>query len=260
MNIVRPMSKRGPSKQVQQGVRPLGRVSGRRAIFTRSEKSGGTPAVEDPVERVVAIWADLDPMVAALSCQPFKLDLRGGQLLTTQEQVAEFRKKLGVVAGEWLYTPDFQAVIHVARVLILEAKSDKFPGDQAYTAKLQLVSKLLSERGMSFARIVLPSDPGHGLINNAPLLRLAKSRQDELPSPAVLDRLTSLAEQADIGLGELLDAASLPINIAPLLFVHGVIGADLSQRISRRMPVYAAHGSLDHLSVLGFHNYVPKRS
>src|SRR5438132_407883 len=112
---------RGMPESVTQGVRILGRVSGRAALLYQCRKAEGIIALESPLEKTVAQLADLDPRVIRVKAQPLAVDVIAGHLFHSRDELLAGRKtreKNEVKRRE--YTPDLLMVMLDGTMLVVE--------------------------------------------------------------------------------------------------------------------------------------------
>lgn len=228
----------------------MGKVGGRGSLLYSSVKAGGIIAVESPAEATIAQLADLDPRVIKLRAQPFTIDIPTNRLLRTQEELKTARserKKPEVSARE--YTPDFEIDLGSGAPWVVESKtSQHVPGD-SYWEKLGHAATLIRGRGYQFAVIKMPAAMDHPLVTNAALLTSFR----RLPGGVSAHWLAQLEHHAQ-GLGTLVDAlqlCDLSLREAPLLFLTGLLSADLGNvPIRADMQVSYAGGDLSALELL----------
>jgi len=229
----------------------LGKVGGRGSLFFSSAKAGGIIAVESPAEKTIAQLADLDPRVRKLRAQPFTIDVPTNQFLRTREELKASRlerKKPEISARE--YTPDFEVEMASGAQWVLESKTPQHALNDAYWAKLGHAAALLRGRGYLFAVIKMPAEMDHPLVTNAALLTSFRRP----PSGGLsVQGLVELERRAD-ELGTLADAlqlCGLSLREAPVLFLTGVVSADLKTcPIRADMQVRYAGGDLSALELL----------
>lgn len=237
-----------------QGARPLGRISGRPAIFFYSRKAGGTLALESAGERIIAQLAELDPRVKTISAQPFSLDINTGKVFKTRRELEAARRGRKVVdALRRDYTPDLLLVLHDHTRIVVEAKDSRHlltdPLDQA---KHERAKRILAMRGDRLLLIPLQYDESTPLIHNAELLSRSLFQSVD---PSVISQLSERIEavlgDAAMRLGDLVRELGLTLRDAPQLITHGAISADLSRIVlNADAPVCSARGSLSHLELL----------
>src|SRR5690349_13150390 len=78
---------------VAQGIRILGRVSGRPSVLNYCPKAGGILTHESTAEKTVAQLAALDPRVATLKAQPLTVDVISGEIYHTRAELLEGRAR-----------------------------------------------------------------------------------------------------------------------------------------------------------------------
>lgn len=241
----------GPSGIVLQGSRPLGKVGGRGSLLFSSVKAGGIIAVESPAEETIAQLADLDPRVSKLRAQPFTIDVPTNRLLRTREELDAARlerKKPEISARE--YTPDFEVETAAGALWVLESKTPRHTPDDAYWAKVGLAAALLRGRGYLFAVIKVPAAMNHPLVTNAALLTSFRRPSGGGVSAHKVAELERHAHE----LGTLADAlqlCDLSLREAPVLFLTGLLSADLKNcPIRADMQVRYAGGDLSALELL----------
>lgn len=244
---------RGPSKVVQQGTRVLARVGGRQAVMYHCVKAGGIIAVESPAERVIAQLADLDPRVAQVKQQPFTLDVATGRFFDTRDALLEdraHRDRHEVRTRE--YTPDLSLLLTSGRSVIIEAKDERYPGDETYLNKLDVARTILRANGLELLMMTMLYEPDTPTIFNANLLSSARAfPHAHLDLPSIAQRLESRFGEHDATLAEFVAAAGVTLRDAPILVLRSIISTDLkATRLGADSKVRLAYGDLSHFELL----------
>ena len=251
--MVKRRTSRGPSKVVQQGARKLACVGGRQAVIYNCIKAGGIIAVESPAERVLAQLADLDPRVAAVKQQPFTLDVATGRFFDTRDALVEDRGQRDrneVRARE--YTPDFSLVLTSGCTIIVEAKDERYPGDETYVRKFETARDILRANGLDLVLMTMRYEPDTPKIFNANLLTSARAFQHgHLDLPAITQKLERRFGHESATLADFIAAAGLNLRDAPMLILQSVISADLmATRFGSESKVRLAYGDMSHFELL----------
>lgn len=242
--------KRARVGEFDRGVRTVAPTYGRGRILTFSQKSSGTMVVDGNAERVAVQMMTIDPSVRSFSPQPFTVDLKERRLLTTKEQLSAARKKHGGRSGHCFYTPDFALAWSMGTKTALEVKSEEWPGDDEYEERLQLAEPILTFYGYELRKLVVPAHASHPLKRNLALLQRATGR--EIKHLLTAERIDRLDGKARMTLGAACDALGVETELAPVLFMAGVISMDLAGSPMRGdTQVEAAFGGLDHLCLVG---------
>ncbi|GAA5175570.1 hypothetical protein GCM10025771_08110 [Niveibacterium umoris] len=244
---------KGPSAEVEQGIRKLATVGGRHAYMYDSLKASGIIALESRLERTAVQLADVDPNVRRVVAQPFTLDVETGQIFTTREALQtarEARKKTEATKRD--YTPDFNFGL-VWREVAVEAKDERFFGDAEYWKKVERAAHILRTAGRGFAVVCFSRKELDALEWNAAVLTSFRHTATESLTPRGVDAIADCLAHGERPLAEVLKAAGLSVRTSPGLFLDGVLRADLkSNRISTNLIVELAHGDLSSLSLLPF--------
>lgn len=243
---------RGMPESVVQGVRLLGRVSGRVSVVYFSQKAGGFIPLESPTEKTVAQLADLDPRIVRLQAQPFTLDVLTGTIYETREELLlgrQTREKNDVKVRE--YTPDFLLITLDGRRIVVEVKAEQFPGPEEYQLKLAQAKKILDANGYEFILVTLQHAPNFPITQNADLLTsFARNYRGTLSA----DQIAYAEELLEIGpreLGTVCQEIKLSLREAPALILTGVVSLDLTvSRLNVASQVACAYGDLAHLAIL----------
>lgn len=243
--------KRGGMKALDTGARPVVRTYGKEALLSFSNKTSGVRVFENDAERLVSKLVGLDPRVRRFLPQPFTVDLFHGKLLRTAEQRDAAVSKYASVKGPRLYTPDFYVEFADGRLLVFEVKLDRYPGSEADRERFEKARSVFTNHGYEFLHIVMPADFRHPLRSNIVLLHQAALREDMRPEDEVCSRVEALAQNGARTLAEFAAGLGISVNLIPHLVVCGVLSFDaIAHRLEGATPMEAAHGSLDHLSLL----------
>jgi len=251
--MARKRAQSGPSSEVEQGVRKLGSVGGRHAYLYNSLKASGIIALESRLERTTAQLADLDPNVGSVKAQPFTLDVETGQIFTTREALQsarQERKKSEATKRD--YTPDFNFGL-TWRDVIVEAKDERYFGDDDYWRKVERAAQILRASGKGFVVVCFSRKELDAIEWNAAVLTSFRHTETEPLTTRELDAVNDCLAHGERPLGEVLHACGLSVRVSPRFFLEGVLQADLkSSRISTSLVVAPAHGDLNSLALLPF--------
>lgn len=220
---------RGMPKSVTQGVRILGRVSGRIALLYDCRKAGGTIALESPAEKTVAQLADLDPRVIRLRAQPFTVDVVSGHLYHTEKELLagrETREKNDVEMRE--YTPDLLLTLADGKMVVIEVKTEKYPGKDEYWEKVNLAANILRSHGYAFCVITIDYTPDHPLVQNADYLTSFMALYRGSLSPAQIATAERILDTGPHELGAICAHLKLNLRESPILLLSGIASTDLT--------------------------------
>jgi hypothetical protein len=251
--VLRKFGARPGLSKVDVGIRRLARTYGRAAFLTHSDKASGTMTVESESERLVSYLLSIDPSVRSYRPQPLTIDLRGGTLLRTPEEKQAARSSYkGSADGFSFYTPDFMVGWCEGSDTAIEVKTEGYSGDAAYQQKLLNAAEVLWTHGTRFLQLVVPSHHRHPLLTNGPLLYQAAGRTDLRPNRDVFDQVDRLADTGVTSLGGFCAGLMMDARMGPVLIAYGALKVDIfAHALHNGTPASPAHGSLDHLSVLG---------
>lgn len=243
---------RGMPKSVTQGVRILGKTSGRTSSLYASDKADGISAPDSPLERTVGQLASLDPRVESIKCQPFTVDVVSGRLLHTRDELVAHRKtreKSDVKLRE--YTPDLLIRLMSGTRLVVEVKDERFMSDDAYWAKVRKAEVILRTNGYEFLVITMVYEPSHPLVQNADLLMaFSKNYRGDISSGQI-GILEQMLEGQSLELGEVCLRLNLSLRESPALLLYGHICTDLkASRLCAKSLAQLAYGDLSHLELL----------
>lgn len=245
---------RGMPEEVAQGIRIMGRMSGRPSILYLCKKAGGIIALEAPAEKTVAQLADLDPRIVSVQAQPFTIDVLIGRIFTSREDLLAarlLREKNEVKIRE--YTPDFLLVTIDGRWLVIEVKLENFPGDAMYWEKIEVAKKILRMHGYEFILVTIDREPGSALTQNADLLTAFTSNYEGQISSQQIQTAQAMLEFSPKRLGEVCQTLGISLRESPTLILRGVVKLDLvSARVSAASQIANAYGDIAHLQVLPF--------
>lgn len=241
---------------VTQGIRYLGRVSGREAVLYHCRKADGIIALESPLEKTVAQFADIDPRVISVKAQPFTVDVVSGHIHHTREELLQARQ-LRCVADVSIreYTPDFAFTMRNGHTAAIEVKDERFIGNKTYWKKIAQVRTILRQRSYEFYLVKLVYEEHWALIQNIELLCTYLSIGDASISTEKLNSLKDFSQDEISTLGNLCGHLNLTLRDAPALILSGVVSCDLSlSRLNINSPVGLGFGDLSHLEILQFAN------
>jgi hypothetical protein len=246
---------RGMPESVTQGVRLLGRVSGRLALVYKCRKAGGIIPLESPLEKTVAQLADLDPRVIGVKAQPFTIDVLTGAIFHTREDLLAGRKgreKNEVKKRE--YTPDLLLSLLDGRMVVVEVKHDGYMGPDDYWEKVDTAKEILRTSGYHFIVVTLDYEPHLPVVRNADLLTTFEKNYRGQLSLAQVEAVEKLLEAAPLQLGSLCKEINLNFRESPALLLSGLVQMDLTATgINAASLVTRAFGDLGHLAILPFY-------
>lgn len=241
---------------VSQGIRYLGRVSGREAVIYHCRKANGIIALESPLEKTVAQFADIDPRVIAVKAQPFTVDVVSGHIHHSRQELLQARQLRNVAdVSIREYTPDFAFTMRNGHTAAIEVKDERFIGNKSYWKKIAQVKTILRQRGYEFYLVKLVYEEHWALIQNIELLCSYLSIGDSNISTEQLNSLEDFVQDEISTLGNLCGHLNLTLRDAPALILRGVVSCDLSlSRLNINSPVGLGFGDLSHLEILQFSN------
>ncbi|RKP44089.1 hypothetical protein [Pararobbsia silviterrae] len=233
------------------GVRLTARTYGKARIGTYAEKAGGHITVESDAERLVAHLLNIDPRVRSFRQQPFTVDLIGGRLLFTTQEVSEARRMRGGRTGDAEYTPDFVTVQDNGLQRAYEVKLSGFEGDARYWSKVDRAREIMDAYCYPLSIVVVPADERHPVLVNAQLLKPALLRAGEYLAPDIIAGVEYYCKSGPVLQRTLCADLEIAPGMIPLLLVSGVLQADLlHEHICASLEVSAAHGDLSHLHLI----------
>ena len=246
-----PYGSRGKLRNVEPGSRSLAPTFGKEKRLIHSMKTGGQGAVEVPAERLVAQIFMIAPEVTEYKAQPFVVDLIDQRIYRDAEDVKEARARHKGRIGPKFYHPDFEARVGKATRLVTEVKLEGFLGDDEYQKKLARAAAVLDSHGYEFKRLVVPRSARHPLYANLALLAQAHLRKYLWPQAEQAARIATACGTEGVTVAALCDALGESADLVPAWLVCGAVRADLAgSAINGFLHVHAAHGELDHLSLL----------
>lgn len=241
----------GMPKSVIQGVRILGRTSGRPASLYGTEKAGIAPP-ESPLEKTIGQLGQLDPRVVSVKGQPFTVDVVTGRLFHSREALLSdraTREKSLVKLRE--YTPDFLMQLIDGRKVVVEVKDEKHMGDELYWEKVNKAEVIMRANGYHFLVVTMAYEPDHPLVQNAALLTTFMKIHSGQLSPAQVSTLARILDGNSRELREVCTLIDLNFRESPVLILRGHVSIDLkASRVGAQNHVVLAHGDLSHLELL----------
>jgi len=240
-------------RNADRGIRKVAGTYGKAAFFTHGAKSTGKLVVESESERLVSQLLSIDPDIRAYRAQPLTVDLVDGTILRTPDERRAARARYkGSSVEPSFYTPDFLVDSSLGTEKAIEVKAEGYLGDGTYQLKLKQAAEVLWANGMEFAQVVVPSYWRHPLLVNGPLVYQAMTRGDLRPGPEVLEQVDHLAECGACTLGAFCTGLGMDMRMGPVLIAFGALNVDLlAHELRSATPAGPAHGSLDHLSIIG---------
>ncbi|AKU23499.1 hypothetical protein [Massilia sp. NR 4-1] len=236
---------------VNAGVRLTARTFGKARIGTFSQKAAGHITVDSDAERLVAHILSIDPRVRSFKQQPFTVDLVGGRLLTTWEEISEARKLRGGRRGESEYTPDFATVQIDGLQRAYEVKLEGYEGEEGYWTKVERAKAIMAAYCYPFSTVVVPADERHPVIANTQLLKPALARAHEYLTQEIIDQVERYCESGPVLQRALCLDLQISTGLIPPLLAVGVLQADLAHHhICSTLELSAAYGDLSHLCLL----------
>jgi hypothetical protein len=242
---------RGRHTAANAGVRLTARTYGKARIGTYAEKANGHITVDSDAERLVSHILSLDPRVRSFRQQPFTVDLVGGRLLLTREEVSEARTMRGGRGGDAEYTPDFATVQTDGLQRAYEVKLEGFEGDGQYWGKVERAREIMEAYCYPLSTLIVPANERHPVVVNAQLLKQALPRVREYLTTDIIDRVGRYCESGPVSQRALCADLQIPTGLIPPLLASGVLQADLAhQLICATLQVSAAYGDLSHLCLV----------